>query len=191
MLTTKVLPYGSFKAVPSQIGKRLGHCCGSTENVRLSTSPALLLLTDFHLHSRFRQECYQVRVFRPRLIMAFIIDNPAARPLSRISSPSVAQDPLISPSFSSISRTKESKMPVAYFPLSSFNSAINPHLSVTHSLTTIRPTSLVPNNPVTARSYNASKTCSNHQDLSPFISSLMLWTNVPTQPSFHRHAKKC
>src|SRR6266704_3198084 len=102
MLTTKVLPCGLLKAILSQIGKRLGHCCGSMENVLLSTSPALLLLTDFRLHSRFWQECTQVRRFRPRLIMAFIIDNQTARRLSRISDPSVTQDPLILPTFSSI-----------------------------------------------------------------------------------------
>ena len=95
MLAMKALPCGSFKAIPSQIGNHLDHCCGSTENVRLSTSPSSLLLTDFHLRSGFRKECTQVRVFRPRLIMVFIIDNPLARPLSRILSPSATQDPLI------------------------------------------------------------------------------------------------
>jgi len=95
MLTTKVLPCGSFKAIPSQIGKRLDHCYGSTENVPLSTSAALPLLTDFRLHSGFRQECAQVRRFRPRLVMAFIIDNPTVRRLSRISSPSATEEPLI------------------------------------------------------------------------------------------------
>ena len=191
MLTTKVLPCGSFKAVPSQVGKRLGHCCGSTENVSLSTSPASLLLTDFHIHSRFRQECSQVRVFRPRLIMTFIIDDPTALRLFRISSPSATLEPLISPSFSSISKTKESKIHAAYFPLSSFNSAINPHLFATFSLVTIHPTNLARNSPVTTHSYSASKTRSKHQVTSQSISLLMLWTNVPTQPSFRRHAKKC
>ena len=66
MLTTKVLPFGSLKAVPSQIGKRLDRCCGSTENVFLTTFLASLLLTDFRLHSGFRKECTQVRLFHPR-----------------------------------------------------------------------------------------------------------------------------
>jgi len=191
MLTTKVLPCGSLKAIPSQIGKRLDHCCGSMENVLLSTSPASLLLTDIRLHSRFWQECTQARLFRPRLIMTFIIDNPTARRLSRISNPSATQDPLILPSFSSISRTRENRIPAPYFHLSSFNSAINPHLFATFSLPTIRPTNLARSNPVTARSYNASKACSKHQDASQSISSLMRWMNVPTQPSFRRHAKGC
>ena len=95
MLTTKVLPCGSFMVIPSQIGKPLDRCCGSTENVLLSTSAALPLLTDFRLHSGFRQECAQVRRFRPRLVMAFIIYNPTVRRLSRISSPSATQDLLI------------------------------------------------------------------------------------------------
>ena len=60
-----------------------------------STSPASFLLTDFHLHSRFRQECSQARLFRPGLIMAFIADNPTVLQLSRISSLSAMQDPLI------------------------------------------------------------------------------------------------
>ena len=191
MLTTKALPCGSFKAAPSQIGKPLDHYCGSTENVLLSPSAASLLLTDFYLPSRFWKECAQVRLFRPRLIMAFSIDDPIARPLSRILSPSATQDLLISPISSSISRTSESRMSVAYFPLSSFNSATNPHLFATFSLPTIHPTNLAPNNPVTAHSYNVSKTCSKHQHPSQCFSLLMPWTNVPTQPSFRRHAKRC
>ena len=95
MPTTKVLPCGSFKAIPLQIGKRPDHCCGSTENVPLSTSPALSLLTDFYLYSGFRQECTQARLFHPRLIAAFIVDNPTALRLSMISNPPVTQDPLI------------------------------------------------------------------------------------------------
>ena len=95
MPTTKVLPCGSFKAIPLQIGKRPDHCCGSTENVLLSTSPALSLLTDFYLSSWFRQECTQARLFHPRLIASFIDYNPTALQLSMISNPSVMQDLLI------------------------------------------------------------------------------------------------
>ena len=95
ILATKALPYGSFKAIPSQIGSHLDHCCGSTENVRLSTSPTSPLLTDFYLHSRFWQECTQVRLFRPGLVMVIIVDNSTARQLSRISNLSATQDPLV------------------------------------------------------------------------------------------------
>ena len=95
ILATKVLPCGSFKAIPSQIGSHLGHCCGSTENVRPSTSTASPLLTNFQLRSRFREECHQVRLFRPRLIMTFIVYNPTARQLSRISNPSATKGPLV------------------------------------------------------------------------------------------------
>ena len=84
MPTTKVLPCGSFKAIPLQIGKRLDHCCGSTENVLFSTSPASPLLTDFYLYSGFRQECTQASLFHPSLIMSFIIDDTIARQLSGI-----------------------------------------------------------------------------------------------------------
>ena len=192
MPTTKVLRCGSPKAIPSKIGRHLGHCCGSTENVLLlfpsASSP---LLTGFSLYSRFWEECTQARLFRPKFIMAFLIDNPTARPLSIISNPFATQDPLILPTFSLISRTRESRMPAPYFPLSSSSSAINPHLFVTFSLPIIHPTNLARNNPVTAHSQNASKTCSKHQDASQSISPLMPWTNVPTQRSFRRHAKRC
>ena len=161
------------------------------ENVLLSTSPASLLLTDFRLHSRFWQECTQARLFCPRLILTFIIDNLIARRLSRISDPSATQDPLILPTFSSITRTRESRIPAPYFYLSLFKSAINPHIFSTFYLATIHPTNLARNNPVTSHSYNASKTCSRHQDVFQSISSLMRWTNVPIQPSFRRHAKGC
>jgi hypothetical protein len=157
MPITKVLPCGSLKVMPSKIGRHLGHYCGSTENVLFSPSAPSPSLTFFYLHSRFRQECTQARLFRPKFIMTLIIDHPTARRSSRISNPSVMQDPLILPSFSSTSRTRESRMPTPYFPLSSFNSAINPHLSATFSLDTIHPTNLVHNNPVTEHSYNASK----------------------------------
>ena len=36
MLAMKALPYGSLKALHSRTGKHPGHCCGSTESVRLS-----------------------------------------------------------------------------------------------------------------------------------------------------------
>src|SRR5712691_7499765 len=94
-LTTRVRLCGSLKVLPSKIGKHLDHCCGSTENVLLSTSAASPLLTDFRFHSGFRQECTQARLFRPRLIMAFLIDTPTVRRLSRTSNPSATQDPLM------------------------------------------------------------------------------------------------
>ena len=191
MLTTKVLPCGSLKAVPSRIGKHRDHCCGSTENVHLSPSAASLLLTDFRIHSRFRQECTQARPFRLRLIRTFMADDPTARRLSTISNPSATQDPLMSPTFSMISRTRESRMPAPYFALFSFNSAINPHPFVTFSLPAIHPTNVAPNNPATTRSINALKMCSKHQDPPQYISSSMPWMNVPTRRSFRRHAKRC
>ena len=158
MPITKVLPCGSLKAMPSKIGRHLGHYCGSTENVVLfspsAASPSLIV---FHLHSRFRQECTQVRLFCPKLIMTLNVDPRTARRSSRISNPSVMQGPLISPSFSSTSRTRESRMPTPYFPLSSSNSAINLHLSATFSFAIIHPTNLVHNNPVTEHSYNPLK----------------------------------
>ena len=191
MPATKVLPCGLSKAILLQIGSLLDHCCGSAENVPLSTtSPSSPSLKVFRLHSRFRQECTQASLFCPRLIIAFLIDNPTVRQLSRISNPSATQDPLIWPTFFSITRTKQSRMLALYFPLSSFNSAINPHLVATFSLTATPPTNLAHNNPLTAYSYNVLKTCSNHQDLSRYILSLMLWTNAPTQRSFRRNAKR-
>jgi hypothetical protein len=152
MPTTKVLPCGLLKAMSSNIGSRLDYSCGSTENVRLSPSAASSLLTDLYLHSRFWEECTQARLFRSKFIMTLNIDSPTAHRSSRISNPSVIQDPPMYPTFSLISRTKQSRMPVPYFHLSSFNSAINPRLFVTFSLAAIHPTKLARNNPVTAHS---------------------------------------
>ena len=152
MLTTKVLPCGSFKAVPSQIGKHRDHCCGSTENVLLSPLAASPLLTDFYLHSGFWKECTQARLFRSKFTMILNIDSTTAHRSSRISNPSVIQDPPMYPTFSLISRTKQSRMPVPYFHLSSSNSAINPRLFATFSLAIVHPTKLGRNNPVTAHS---------------------------------------
>ena len=143
-------------------------------------SAPLLLPTDFRLYSGFRQKCTQARLFRPDFIMAYLADNPTARPLSIILSPPATQDRLMSPSFSLISRTRESKIPAPYFALFSFNSVTNPHLFATFSFPTIRPTNLAPNNPVTTRSHNVSKACSKYQDPPQYISSSMPWTNVPT-----------
>ena len=107
------------------------------------------LLTDFRLHNGFQKECTQVHVFRPRL-MAFNIDNPIAHRLSRISNRSAMQDLPISPTSSSISRTRESRIPAPYFPLSSFNSATNQQCFAAFSLATIYPTNLARKSPVTA-----------------------------------------
>ena len=153
----KVLPCGSLKAIPSKIGRHLGHYCGSTENVLVSPSAASSSLTVFYIRSRFRKECTQARLFCPKFIMTLNIDPRTARRSSKISNPSATQDPLILPSFSSTSRTRESRMPTLYFPLSSFNSAINPHPSATFSFAIIHPTNLVHNNPVTEHSYNPLK----------------------------------
>ena len=158
MPITKVLPCGSLKAMTSTSGRHMGHYCGSTENVRFSPSAVSPSLTVLCLHSRFRQECTQARLFCPKFIfMTLIIDHRTARRSSTISNPSVMQDPLILPSFSSTSRTRKSRMPTPYFPLFSSNSAINLHLSATFSFATTHPTNLVHNNPVTEHSYNASK----------------------------------
>jgi len=72
----------------SMIGKYLGHCCGFTENVLLSPSAALPLLTDFRFHSWFREECTQVRRISPKLVETFIIDHLTAHQSSMISRPS-------------------------------------------------------------------------------------------------------
>ena len=152
MPTTKVLPCGLLKAMPSNIGSRPDHSCGSTENVLLSPLAASPLLTDFYLHSGFWEECTQARLFRSKFIMTLNIDSPAVHRSSRISNPSVIQDLPIYPTFSLISRTKQSRMPAPYFHLSSSNSAINPRLFATFSLAIIHPTKLARNNPVTAHS---------------------------------------
>jgi hypothetical protein len=45
VLTTKVPQRGSIVATPSTVGRPLGACCGSTENVMFLLSPTKLLLT--------------------------------------------------------------------------------------------------------------------------------------------------
>ena len=158
MLITKVPPCGSSKAMPSIIGKPLDPCFGFMENVHLSPLSASPLLTDFHFHSWFREECTQVSRFNTNLVVTFLIDHPTAHQSSRISRPSATQDQPIWPTFSLISRTRESRMSMPFFPLLSFSSAINPYFFATFSPCIIHPTNLARNSLVTAHLHNASKT---------------------------------
>src|SRR5712691_10681450 len=189
MLTTKVPPYGSSKAIPSMIGKRLDHCYGFTENVLLSPSADSPLLTDFPFHSRFRKECTQVRLFS-QLVVTFIIDHPTVHQSSRMSRPCATQDQPIWPTSSLISRTRESRIPMPFFLLLSFSSAINPHLFATSSLAIIHPTNLARNSLVTAHLHNASKTYSMYQAESQSILSLTHLMNVPKRPEFPHRVKR-
>jgi len=190
MLTTKAPPCGLPKAILSKIGKRLGHCYGSTENVLPLPSVTSPLLTEFRSYSRLREECSQARLFLPKLVVVFIIYHPIVPRLLRISKRSPTQDQLISLIFSSILRTKQNRIPMPYFVLSSSSSAISPHLFVTFFLAVIHRTNLARDNPVIAHLHNASKTCSVYRDNHQRILLLMHSMNVPKRLGYRHLVKR-
>ena len=150
---------------------------------------ALLLLTDFRFHSGFRKKCPQARL-RLKLVVVLIIDYKTAHQSYRISEQSPTQARLLWPTFSLISKTRESRMRAPCFHLSSSSSAINPLLFVTFSLAIIYPTNLARDSPVTARLHIALKTCSMYQDASPSILLLMRLMNVPKRLGFRHHVRR-
>ena len=156
----------------------------------LSPSLASPLLIDLHFHSWLREECTQVRLFSPNLYVTFLNDHLTVHPLSKISRPSATQDQLTWPTFSLISRTKESRMPIPYFLLLSFNSAINLQLFATSSLGITHPTNLARNSLVIAHSYNAWKTFLMYQAKPQSILSLMHSMNVPKRLEFPHRVKR-
>ena len=150
-----------------------------------TSSPSL---TGLRSHSRIREECPQACRFL--LFPVCTINKPPAHRSSRTSKPSRTQDQLTSPSFSSISRTTESRMSATYFLLLSFNLAINLILSAISPFVVIQTTNLAHNNLVSILLLNASWRYSDSLDKPRSFLSLMRSTKPPIRLGCHHHVTR-
>jgi hypothetical protein len=126
----------------------------------------------------------------PRNHSAGIVDLPLVHRSSRILTASLTRVRPTSLTSSLTSKTLESKIPTGYSLLSLSSSAINLFLSATFSLPVIQPTNPGPDNPVTAPSHNASRTCLGFLHRSQSILFSMRSTSALTRLEYRLHVAR-